>query len=72
MKQITFRADEKIIEKAKRVARTQGKTLNTSFREWLMDFSGLSGSAREAERLMRRLGHVNAGRRFTRDEMNES
>jgi hypothetical protein len=70
MKKITFRADEEIIEKAKLVARAQGKTLNTAFREWLTEFSGLSGSAKEAEALMMRLCHVKAGRRFTRREMN--
>jgi len=70
MKKITLSADEEVIEKAKVVARAQGKTLNTAFREWLVEFTGLSGSAKKAERLMRRLGHVKAGRRFTRDEMN--
>jgi hypothetical protein len=70
MKKITFRADEEIIEKANLVARTQGKALNTAFREWLTEFSGLSGNAKKAEALMRRLGHVKAGRRFTRNEMN--
>jgi hypothetical protein len=72
MKKITFSADEQIIEKARLVARAQGKTLNTAFREWLGEFTVRSGSAHEAERLMRRLGHVKAGRHFTRDEMNES
>lgn len=69
MKKITFSADEEIIEKARLVARAQGKTLNNAFREWLAEFTGLSESAKKAERLMRRLGHVKAGR-FTRDEMN--
>lgn len=72
MKKITFRADEGIIENAKLLARAQGTTLNTAFREWLTEFSASFRSARKAERLMRRLGHVKAGRHFTRDEMNES
>lgn len=70
MKKIILSADEEIIEKAKVVARAQGKTLNTAFREWLAEFTGLSGNVKKAERLMKRLGHVKAGRRFTRDEMN--
>lgn len=70
MKKITFSADEEIIEKAKLTARVQGKTLNTAFREWLAEFTDLFGSAKKAEHLMKRLGHVKAGRRFTRDEMN--
>ena len=72
MKKITFSANEEIIEKAKLAARVQGKTLNTAFREWLAEFTGFSRSAKEAEALMMRLRHVKAGRRFTRDEMNES
>ncbi len=56
MKKITFSADEHLIRQAKLVACTQGKSLNTAFREWLTEFTGLSGSAKKAERLMRRLG----------------
>lgn len=70
MKKITFSADEQLIRQAKLVARAQGKTLNTAFREWLAEFTGLSGSAKKAEGLMKHLGHVKAGRRFTRNEMN--
>jgi len=72
MKQITFSADEQVIRQAKLVARTQGKSLNTAFREWLVQFVGHSGHAREAEALMMRLRHVRAGQSFTGDEMNES
>jgi hypothetical protein len=72
MKKITFSADEQLIRQAKFVARTQGKSLNTAFREWLAEFTGLSGRAKEAEALMMRLGHVKVGRRFTRHEMNAS
>jgi hypothetical protein len=71
MKNITLSADEDLIEQARLVARAQRKTLNAAFREWLVQFAGLSGSAKEAELLMKRLRHVKAGRRFTRDEMNE-
>jgi len=47
------------------VARTQRKTLNAAFREWLAEFVGLSGNIREAESLMNRLHHVKAGRRVS-------
>ncbi|HEY2234373.1 MAG TPA: hypothetical protein VGK01_12945 [Candidatus Angelobacter sp.] len=70
MKKITFSADQEIIEKARLVSRAQGKSLNTAFREWLGEFTGRSGSAKRAERLMRCLSHVKADRHFTRDEMN--
>lgn len=71
MKNITLSADEDLIEQARLVARAQRKTLNAAFREWLAQFAGLAGNAKEAELLMKRLSHVKAGRRFSRDEMNE-
>lgn len=71
MKNVTLSADEDLIEQARLVARSQQKTLNAAFREWLVQFTARSGSRREVESLMKRLRHVDAGRHFTRDEMNE-
>ncbi len=71
MKNITLSADEDLIEQARLVARSRRKTLNAAFREWLVQFTARSGSAQELDSLMKRLRHVNAGRHFTRDEMNE-
>lgn len=71
MKNVTLSADEDLIEQARLLAREQHKTLNTVFREWLVQFTSQSGNAKEVDALMRRLRHVNAGRGFTRDEMNE-
>jgi len=41
------------------------------FREWLEQFTARSGGTQEFDALMKRLKHVQAGRRFSRDEMNE-
>lgn len=71
MKKITLNADEELIEQARLVARTQGKTLNAAFREWLVQFTGQTGNLREIDSLMNRLRHVDAGHHFSRDEMNE-
>jgi predicted transcriptional regulator len=71
MKNITFSADEDLIEKARNIARSRRKTLNIAFREWLEQFTAESGNVSEYRSLMRRLQHVDAGRQFTRDEMNE-
>lgn len=71
MKNITLSADDELIEQARLVAKTQHKTLNELFREWLEQFTSQNGSAQEFEALMRRLKHVKAGRRFSREEMNE-
>jgi hypothetical protein len=71
MKNITLSADESLIEQARLIAKSQHKTLNTAFREWLEQFTARAGNVQEYDALMRRLQHVKAGRRFTRDEMNE-
>jgi hypothetical protein len=71
MRNITLSADENLIERARLIAKAQRKTLNAAFREWLEQFTYESGNAQEFDSLMKRLGHVRTGRRFTRDEMNE-
>ena len=71
MKNVTFRAEESLIEQARIVAKQQRKTLNAAFREWLAEFTGPTGSVEEYDSLMKRLKRVKAGRRFTRDEMNK-
>lgn len=71
MKNVTLSADENLIEQARLVARSQHKTLNAAFREWLVQFTAQAGNGQEFDSLMRRLRHVDAGRHFNRDEMNE-
>jgi hypothetical protein len=71
VKNITLSADEQLIEQARFVARSQHKTLNAMFREWLQQLTSQSGGTQDYDALMKRLKHVQAGRRFRRDEMNE-
>ncbi len=71
MKNVTLSADEGLIEQARQIARSQHKTLNDAFREWLRQYAAQSGSGKDLDSLMMRLRHVKPGRRFTRDEMNE-
>jgi predicted transcriptional regulator len=71
MKNITLSADEDLIEQARLFARSQHKTLNTMFREWLEHLVRRDNNAQEYEALMNRLKHIRAGRHFSRDEMNE-
>jgi hypothetical protein len=71
VKNITFSADESLIEQARGVAKSEHKTLNAAFREWLEQYSARSGRAAAYDALMRRLSDVQPGRHFTRDEMNE-
>jgi hypothetical protein len=71
MKNITLSADEELIERARLIARSQHKTLNAAFREWLQTFAAQSGDAQEFDALMRRLRHIRSGGPYSRDEMNE-
>jgi hypothetical protein len=71
MRNVTLSAEEDLIEQARLVAKSQRTTLNAAFREWLQQYTLRSGTPREFDSLMKRLRHVKAGRRFTRDEMNE-
>ena len=71
VKNITLSAEESLIEQARSVAKSQQKTLNSLFRQWLRELTTQHGDIHSYDALMARLGHVRAGRRFNRDEMNE-
>ena len=76
LKNITFSADEKLIEAARDRARAEKTTLNEKFRLWLEDYVRAEdeGEKRLARHLktMERLRHIDTGgRKFSRDEMNE-
>jgi len=71
MKNVTLSADEDLIERARVIARNQRRTLNDVFRDWLAQFCQSAGDAQGFDALMRRLQHIDAGRRFSRDELNE-
>jgi hypothetical protein len=71
MKNITLNADERLIEQARRLAKARRTTLNAMFREWLKGLVAPRGDVQAFDALMKRLGHVDAGRRFSRDEMND-
>ena len=47
MKNVTLSADEDLIEQARLMARAQHKTLNAVFREWLVQFTAQSATARK-------------------------
>jgi hypothetical protein len=61
VRNITFSADEGLIERARLVARRRGVSLNAAFREWLEQFTANSGDAQAFDALMKRLKHVNSG-----------
>jgi hypothetical protein len=68
---ITFNADKADIEMAREEAQAQNTTLHELFRDWLKGIAGRKRRAQEYLALMDQLRHVDAGRKFTREEMNE-
>lgn len=73
MKNITFSAEERLIEAARRRAKIRNTTLNDEFRRWLMDYGDGKQQAEKAKLTIRELQDriKTNGRKFTRDEMNE-
>jgi predicted transcriptional regulator len=71
MKNVTLSADEDLIERARSIARAQRRTLNAAFREWLQNFTAGESNVRNFDALMKNLRAVDAGRHFSRDELNE-
>jgi hypothetical protein len=72
MKNITFTADESLIEAAREQARADQTTLNEQFRQWLEQYARKRQAARAAE-VMDRLGRyvASGGRAASRDALNE-
>jgi hypothetical protein len=68
---ITFTASKAALHRADEVARSEGKTLGAAFTDWLIWYGFRNVSREEIEALFRSLDYVDAGRKFTRDEMNE-
>jgi hypothetical protein len=68
---ITFNADKSDIELARQEARNRNTTLQELFQDWLKGIADRKVREQEYRALMDELRHVNPGRKFTRDEMNE-
>ena len=70
MKNVTLSAEDRVLERARELARRRSTTLNQMFRDWLVELTAERGRKDRFEQLMRRLSHARSGGRFTRDEMN--
>ena len=71
MRNITLSAEEDLIKQARSVARSQKSTLNQLFRNWLAELASQSDREKRIRELDLRLSYVNAGQKFSRDQMNE-
>jgi hypothetical protein len=71
MRNITFSANEDLIDQARQVAHDERKTLNDAFRDWLALYASSRSDAAGFDEFMSRINPMRAGRHFTREEMNE-
>ena len=74
MRNITLSAADQLIDQARDKARAQGVTLNDEFRKWLASYVEANGGQSAVNRfrsVMQSLPNADAGRAFTRDEMND-
>ena len=74
MRNITLSAADALIDRAREKARLQGLSLNDEFRNWLASYVEEPRGQDAVTRFraaMQTLSHVDAGRVFNRDEMNE-
>ena len=73
MRNVTLSAEDSLIDQARDVARSQQKTLNQVFREWLTDYTTRTDVVRRYDEAMARIHKAGprTDRTFTRDEMNE-
>ena len=72
MKKITISASDDLVRRARRTARSDGKTLEEVLLEWLESYPRKKVSAREYDSLMERLRRtVRSAGPYTREEMNK-
>ena len=67
---ITFSAEEHLIENAREKARREHRTLNEAFRDWLVKYSDQEKKI-GLEDIRKRWKHIKVGGPYSREEMNE-
>jgi len=72
LRNITLSADDQMIDLARKKASASASTLNAEFRKWLESYATAQGDAAVTRfrAVMQQLGEVDAGRSFSRDELN--
>ncbi len=71
LKNITLSAEETLIRRAREKALHEHKTLNAIFRKWLRRYIKQDQASTDYKVLMEQLSYAQAGRSFSRDELNE-
>lgn len=68
---ITLSAEENLIRRARLKALKEKKSLNAVFQDWLTQYVGNKQAPDNYKNLMKKLSYVEAGKHFTRNELNE-
>lgn len=73
LRNITLSADDQLIEFARKKATASQSTLNVEFRKWLASYVNLQNdvAVTRFREVMQQLNAVDAGRTFSRDELNQ-
>jgi hypothetical protein len=73
LRNITLSADDQYIDLARKKAIAAQSTLNVEFRKWLQAYVEAKdeSAVTRFREVMQQLGSVDAGRSFSRDEMNQ-
>ena len=73
LRNITLSAEEQLITRAREAAGAANTTLNVEFRKWLAGYAATQDNAAVGRfrNAVAQLETMDAGRSFTRDEMNE-
>ena len=70
MKNITFSADETLIQRARKRAHQAGTTLNELFREWLGTYAKHDTGSDQYRRLMKQFEYAKPEKHYSREELN--
>lgn len=68
---VTFSINPVLLQQARKKAAIEHKTLNQIVRGWIEGYVRGPRTAEDFSAVMRRLGHVNSGGHWSRDERNE-
>lgn len=71
MKSITFRVDERAIEKARLKASLQKRSLNEIFNEWLRGYSESETKDFDIDAYLKKFEYVKINRKISREEANK-
>jgi hypothetical protein len=71
MTNLTISLQESVLREARKQAINDNTSLNAVIRDFLEQYAGRKQAVKDYDSLMKKLSYVDAGRKFTREEMNE-